>query len=164
MAVPNKPFRVLFVCMGNICRSPAAEIVMRQLVTRAGLHERIHIDSAGTIGYHTGKQPDSRMAATLRARGYQPAGCARQVAAADLAAFDLILAMDDENFRDLSALAHGTSFQSKVRRFTEFCRRHAASHVPDPYYGGPDGFEHVADLIEDGAAGLLDWITQQSPA
>jgi protein-tyrosine phosphatase len=161
MTPRNKPFRLLFVCMGNICRSPAADVVMRHLVAAAKLDTHIHVDSAGTIGYHSGKAPDHRMSLTLARRGYSPAGRARQVTAADLDAFDLILAMDDENLHDLHALDRSASARSKIRRFTDFCSHSNATHVPDPYYGGADGFEHVADLVEDGCAGILTWINQQ---
>jgi protein-tyrosine phosphatase len=164
MPAAPKPFRVLFVCMGNICRSPAADIVMRKLVSSERLSGRIEIDSAGTIGYHTGKGPDPRMAATLTRRGYSPSGSARQVLLADLDAFDLVLAMDEDNFRDLRDLAKTAAQRVKIRRFTEFCHNHQATAVPDPYYGGDEGFEDVADLIEDGAKGLLAWISQQLPA
>jgi len=161
MPTSNKPFRVLFVCLGNICRSPAAAIVMRQLVAGQGLSARIEVASAGTLGYHAGKGPDPRMAATLARRGYSPSGAARQVVAADLEAFDLVLAMDDANFRDLRDMAQTNGEREKIRRFTEFCRKHQASEVPDPYYGGDEGFENVVDLIEDGANGVLAWISAQ---
>jgi len=150
--------------MGNICRSPAADIIMRKLVANEGLSGRIAVDSAGTIGYHTGKGADPRMAATLTRRGYSPSGSARQVLVADLDAFDLVLAMDEDNFRDLRDLAKTSGQREKIRRFTEFCHHHEATAVPDPYYGGDEGFEDVADLIEDGAKGVLAWISQQLPA
>ena len=143
MPADRKPFRVLFVCMGNICRSPAAEIVFRQQVSEAGLNDSIHIDSAGTIGYHSGKRPDPRMADTLRRRGYPIAGRARQVTARDLADFDLLLAADPENLA------------------VDYCVDKEADHVPDPYYGGQQGFEEVADLVEDACAGLLDEIRRK---
>jgi protein-tyrosine phosphatase len=163
MPGPNKPFRVLFVCMGNICRSPAADVVMRELVARQRLNDQIEVDSAGTIGYHRGNGPDPRMAATLARRGYLPTGSARQVVVGDFDEFDLVLAMDDDNLRDLNELTRLPEHREKIRRFTEFCRHHQASAVPDPYYGGDDGFEDVADLIEDGAHGLLAWISERLP-
>jgi len=153
--------RVLFVCMGNICRSPAAEIVFRQLVADAGLGHAIEIDSAGTIDYHHGKPPDRRMARTLAARGYAIAGSARQVRAADLERFDLILAADEDNLDDLRALDREQRHADKLRLLTSFCLEHEASRVPDPYYGGDDGFEQVADLVEDACAGLLEELQAQ---
>lgn len=154
MATP--PVRVLFVCMGNICRSPAAEIVFRHLVAEAGLSESIHIDSAGTIGYHTGRAPDARMAETLKRRGYTVAGSARQVTAEDLRNFDLILAADAENLADLHRLDASGAHRAKIRLLVDYCVTRRASHVPDPYYGGQRGFEEVADLVEDACRGLLD--------
>jgi protein-tyrosine phosphatase len=144
--------------MGNICRSPAAEIVFRHEVDHAGLSDRIPIDSAGTIGYHRGKGPDPRMSATLQARGYAIAGRARQVTAADLDRFDLILVADEENLRDVRALDHSGARRAKIRLLVEFCESHQAPRVPDPYYGGQRGFEEVADLVEDAARGLLKHI------
>jgi len=153
-----RDFSVLFVCMGNICRSPAAEIVFRQQVENAGLADRIHIDSAGTIGYHTGKGPDPRMAATLKSRGYTISGRARQVTAADLDRFDLVLAADEENLADLHRMAGSHPIKAEIRLLVDFCQRHQAKRVPDPYYGGQKGFEEVADLVEDACEGLLEWI------
>lgn len=155
MPADRKPFRVLFVCMGNICRSPAAEIVFRQQVADAGWSDRIDIDSAGTIGYHIGNGPDPRMAETLRRRGYRIEGRARQVTAADLQEFDLILAADRENISDLRELDPAGTYREKVRLLVDFCLEHTASHVPDPYYGGQRGFEEVADLVADASRGLL---------
>ena len=148
------PFKVLFVCMGNICRSPAADIVFHKVVADAGCDGDFEIDSAGTIGYHAGSPPDHRMAATLVVRGYRIHGKARRVTAADLDRFDLVLAMDRDNEHELHHLASPAN-RHKIRRFTEFCTGHDAADVPDPYYGGQQGFEHVVDLIEDGCAGLL---------
>jgi len=159
MKAARKPFRVLFVCMGNICRSPAAEIVFRHKVDAAGLTGHIEIDSAGTIGYHAGHAPDTRMSATLKKRGYVIAGKARQILPADLQHFDLILVMDSENFANVRALDKAAHFHAKIRRFTDYCARHQTNEVPDPYYGGQEGFDHVADLVEDAAEGLLKEIT-----
>ncbi|BCU78790.1 low molecular weight protein-tyrosine-phosphatase [Luteolibacter sp. LG18] len=155
MNATRKPFRVLFVCMGNICRSPAAEIVFRHQVTQAGLSDAIATDSAGTIGFHAGKGPDPRMAATLKERGYTIFGASRQITAADLDAFDLVLVMDQENLRNVRALDPAGTRHDKIRLFMEYGKRHAATEVPDPYYGGQAGFEHVADLVEDASRGLL---------
>ena len=151
----TKPFRLLFVCMGNICRSPAAEIIFRRMAADAGLSDRVEVDSAGTIGFHAGTPPDPRMARTLKTRGYTVEGAARQVTAKDLEEYDLVLAMDDENYEALRSLAANSGEVAKIRKFVEFCSRHTERAVPDPYYGGPDGFERVADLVEDGCEGLL---------
>ncbi len=151
----RKPFRVLFVCMGNICRSPAAEIVFRKQVADAGRTADFTIDSAGTLGYHAGKGPDSRMAATLSARGYTISGKARQIRERDLEDFDLILVMDQDNLSNVRALDRQQQHRDKIRLFTDYCTEHDAHEVPDPYYGGQAGFENVADLVEDAAAGLL---------
>lgn len=161
MPADRKPFRVLFVCMGNICRSPAAEIIFRKQVGDAGLDEAIDIDSAGTIGYHAGKGPDPRMADTLRRRGYPIAGRARQVTAADLAEFDLVLAADEENLADLRRIDREGLHRAKIRLLVDSCVEKEATHVPDPYYGGQQGFEEVADLVEDACAGLLEEIRRE---
>jgi protein-tyrosine phosphatase len=161
MPADRKPIRVLFVCMGNICRSPAAEIVFRHQVHHAGLNEAIHIDSAGTIGYHAGKGPDPRMSDTLRRRGYTIAGRSRQVTPEDLREFDLVLAADEENLADLRRLDRAGAHREKIRLLVEYCIEKEASHVPDPYYGGQRGFEEVADLVEDACQGLLDSLKRQ---
>ncbi len=156
-----KSVHVLFVCMGNICRSPAGENIFRHHVKEAGLSGPIRCDSAGTIGYHTGNKPDQRMSRTIRQRGYEVTGFARQFSRNDFAAFDLILTMDEENYDNVMKLAKSQSDQKKVRRFTDFCTQHSHGAVPDPYYGGDEGFELVADLIEDGSAGLLAHIRKE---
>lgn len=148
--------RVLFICMGNICRSPAAEIVFRKMVAEAGLQGEFEIDSAGTIGIHRGNSPDPRMAAHLGKRGYTVAGCSRQLVADDLCDFDILLTMDGENLADTLALDPSGEFHHKVKPFAGFLREHEASHIPDPYYGGDAGFAHVIDLLEDGCSALLE--------
>jgi protein-tyrosine phosphatase len=152
----KRVFRVLFICTGNICRSPTAEGVLRKLVAVAGLADRIEVASAGTHGYHDGEAPDARAQAHARMRGYDLSRQrARRFAREDFQAFDLILAMDREHHAMLAQLAPPSSGQ-KLRMMLEFARRPVGDEVPDPYYGGPDGFELVLDLIEDAAAGLLD--------
>ena len=142
--------RILFVCMGNICRSPTAEGVTRHLLAERGLDEEIEVQSAGTGGWHAGNPPDARATATARARGITLAGEARQVTRSDFEEFDWLVAMDRENLRDLRAIAPpGT--EHKVRLLLDEER-----DVPDPYYGGPGGFEEVLDLVEAGCARLLD--------
>lgn len=150
-----KKARVLFVCMGNICRSPAGEGVMRALVSKAGLAGQVEIASAGTIGLHAGELPDARMRQAALKRGYELVSRARKFTAADFEEFDFILTMDEENRRNVLALASKPGHQERVRAFCTFCEQHKANEVPDPYYGGPQGFEHVLDLLEDGCAGLL---------
>ncbi len=153
--------RILFVCMGNICRSPAGEGVLAQLVAEAGLSEQIAIDSAGTIGMHAGERADSRMRHAAAHRGYDLTSLARQVTAADLDAFDLILTMDEDNLRNVLRLATTDAQRTRIRPFCEFCSDHADQEVPDPYYGGPQGFQYVLDLLEDGCRGVLDWARGQ---
>lgn len=151
-----EPVRLLFVCLGNICRSPAAENVMNHLVAAEGLAGRFEIDSAGTAGYHIGKGPDPRMVAAARARGIAMTGRARQVKAADFGRFDWIFAMDRSNLADLSALRRSHDAPSaRLAAFCGLCERHPHREVPDPYYGGPEGFEEVLDLLEDGCSAFL---------
>lgn len=145
---------VLFVCLGNICRSPAAENVMRHLLEQAGQGQHITCDSAGTIGYHTGHPPDARMRAAGQRRGLPMTGSARQVNRNDLERFDLIIAMDNNNHAELLKLATAHN-RHKLRTFCSYVRQHPDREVPDPYYGGPEGFEHVLDLLEDGCSQLL---------
>lgn len=159
---PTEPLRVLFVCMGNICRSPAGEGVLRARLAAAGLANRVTVDSAGTIGYHAGSPPDRRMRAAASRRGYDLDSRARQVTAADLDRFDLILTMDEDNRRDVLALARDDRQRARVRAFCEFCQTHAETEVPDPYYGGDQGFEHVLDLLEDGCAGVIEWARRRN--
>ena len=155
MSSPFKPQRVLFVCLGNICRSPAAEIIFRKMTDDAGRSAEFEIDSAGTIGHHEGGAPDSRMCAALIKKGYPINGHARQIEAQDLEKFDLIVTMDEANLADVQSLDWEGRFQSKIRPFVSFCRSHSDLRVPDPYYGGQRGFEHVIRLLEDGCAGIL---------
>ncbi len=151
----NMPARVLFVCMGNICRSPTAEGVFRHLVEGAGLADCIDIDSAGTHDYHIGDAPDARAQSAALRRGYDLSRLrARQVAAEDFAAFDYVLAMDLHN-RELLLQRCPAEQQGKVRLFLEFAGDGAPRELPDPYYGGAQGFEYALDLVEDAAQGLL---------
>jgi protein-tyrosine phosphatase len=143
--------RILFVCLGNICRSPTAEGVMRRLVREHGLEDEIEIDSAGTGGWHVGSPPDARATESARRRGTELAGSARRFDPQhDFDRFDLIFAMDAENRRDLLAMAPDEDARAKVRMF-----RPGDLDVPDPYYGGDDGFEEVLDLVEEAATELL---------
>ena len=147
--------RVLFVCLGNICRSPTAEAVFRQRLQQAGLAERITVDSAGTGGWHVGKAPDPRTQEAAQRRGYDLSALrGRQVEVADFARFDLLLAMDKANLQHLQrmrpAQAHG-ELDLYLRRF-----QLALDEVPDPYYGGAEGFEQVLDLLEQASDALLN--------
>lgn len=155
------PFRVLFVCMGNICRSPTAHGVFRHMVVQAGLQHWVVVDSAGTHNYHPGEPPDSRSQRHAAQRGYDLADLrARQMLAEDFERHDLVLAMDWDNLalaQDLCPPGH----EAKVRRLTEFCLQFDSPVVPDPYYGGAAGFEQVLDLVEDACSGLLRHVKEQ---
>lgn len=157
-------YAVLFVCMGNICRSPTAHGVFREKVTKLGLTERIAVDSAGTHNYHPGSPPDKRSQEHAALRGYDLSDLrARQLLASDFSDFDLVLVMDWDNL-SLVQERCPPEHQRKVRRLTEFCLVHESPVVPDPYYGGAGGFEHVLDLVEDACEGLLrHTATQISP-
>lgn len=144
--------KILFVCMGNICRSPAAENVMRETAKREGLADAFELDSAGTINFHEGKPPDSRMLRAAKARGIEMTGRARQVRARDLEEFDLVLVADRDNLADVERVAANVEGPCSVRLFCEFCTESEYEEVPDPYYGGDDGFETVLDILEDGCA------------
>jgi protein-tyrosine phosphatase len=147
--------RVLFVCLGNICRSPTAEGVFRARVARAGLARVIATDSAGTHDYHVGDPPDPRAKAAARRRGVDISDLrGRQVVREDFARFDYLLAMDRSNLRHLARLCPKGA-ESRLRLFLEFAPGAGIDEVPDPYYGGADGFEHVLDLAEAAAEGLL---------
>ena len=152
-----KPHRILFVCLGNICRSSSAEGVMNHLVSEAGLEDQFVIDSAGILSYHRGELPDSRMRAHAIRRGYELTHRSRPVQTEDFYNFDLIIGMDDRNIEDLKDRAPSPEEWKKIHRMTEFCTRFThADHLPDPYYGGAEGFEYVLDLLEDACAGLLE--------
>ncbi len=149
--------RILFVCLGNICRSPAAEAMFQMLVDREGLNDSIVVDSAGTYGGHAGERSDVRMRRAAAARGIEMTHRARQVKEADFENFDRIIAMDDNNYEALFRLAPDRDAQNKIFRFREYLRRHSDwSYIPDPYYEGHEGFELVLDLLEDGCATLLE--------
>jgi protein-tyrosine phosphatase len=155
------PVRILFVCLGNICRSPTAEGVMRALVRDAGLQEEIELDSAGTGGWHVGSSPDERASAAAQARGLTLAGQARQVRASDFEDFDLLVAMDRSNARDLQRLAPDLEARAKVRLLREFDPAAGDGHaldVPDPYYGAEGGFDEVLDIVEAACERLVDEI------
>ncbi|MEM9264244.1 MAG: low molecular weight protein-tyrosine-phosphatase [Cyanobacteria bacterium P01_F01_bin.13] len=150
--------RLLFVCLGNICRSPSAENIMNYLIEKQGLQQQVSCDSAGTSSYHIGSPPDSRMAAAAKKRGIKLVGRARQFVVDDFSQFDLILAMDDSNYRNILTLDASRQYGHKVKRMCEFCQEHRDREVPDPYYGGADGFDYVIDLLMDACNGLLQTI------
>ena len=157
----NKITNILFVCLGNICRSAAANGIMEAIIEREDLEDSIKIDSAGTYGGHRGELPDSRMRAAAAARGYNLTHRSRRITEEDFELFDYIIVMDDMNYENVSRIAPERKYLNKVYRFTEFCRNHPQwSYVPDPYYEGREGFELVLDLLEDGCEGLLDNIRQ----
>lgn len=156
--------RLLFVCLGNICRSPAAEGVFLHLIAREGLEDRFLVDSAGTGGWHAGNPADRRMRAAAERRGIHLPSRARQIALADFTAFDRILTMDDDNLRNVRSLARELGEHpglARIEPMTSHCRLHQAREVPDPYYGGEQGFEQVLDLLEDACAGLLETLLRE---
>ncbi len=148
-------YRILFVCMGNICRSPAAHGVMEKLIDREGLADRVEVDSAGTGGWHRGNLPDPRMRRHAAQRGYDLTSRARQVNSSDFHDFDLILVMDHQNLRDLQSFVRAPDDLRNVKLFCEFVKDRSETEVPDPYYGGDEGFETVLDLVENGCAEIL---------
>jgi protein-tyrosine phosphatase len=153
--------KVLFVCMGNICRSPSAQGVFELQLAKAELAHLVHIDSAGTHAYHVGEPPDRRATQAAASRGIDlTTQRARRVEVADFERFDYVLAMDSSNLEDLLSVCP-EEYQHKVRLFLEFANANSSREVPDPYYGGTQGFERVLDLIEEGAEGLLEDIRRK---
>lgn len=155
--------KVIFVCLGNICRSPSAEAVMNSLIEKEGLSDKIQCDSAGTIAYHAGEPADARMKKHAVKRGYNLTSIARKFTAEDFKQFDYIVAMDRNNYTDILALDKEAEYVDKISMMTSYCTEHDDEEVPDPYYGGPQGFEHVLDLLEDATAGLLNKIKEDFP-
>jgi len=155
------PTRVLFVCMGNICRSPAAEGVFLHLLAEAGLEDCFAVDSAGTGGWHVGDRADRRMIAAAQRRGIHLPSRARQIEAADLQRFDHILTMDADNLAEVRRLERQAPGGARISPLIDHCRQLRSPEVPDPYYGGADGFERVLDLLEDACAGLLEDLLQE---
>lgn len=148
--------KILFVCLGNICRSSSAEEIMRVLVKNAGLENDIEVDSAGILSYHEGELPDSRMRMHASRRGYNLVHRSRPICTFDFYNFDMIVGMDDRNIQDLIDRAPDLESEKKIYRMTDFCRSKIVDYVPDPYYGGAQGFENVLDILEDACAGLLE--------
>ena len=156
----SETISVLFVCLGNICRSPLAEAVFRQVVTEQGLESRFRIDSAGTSGYHDGEAPDPRTTEVAARRGVRVAGTSRRITGADVAEFDYLVAMDADNLRAVESLVERTSLDGDgpaIHLLREFDPEAEGDlEVPDPYFGGPQGFDNVHDLVERSARALLE--------
>ena len=151
--------RVLFVCMGNICRSPLAQGVFENVLRREGLEGEVFVDSAGTGAWHVGEPPDERAQRSASSRGLDLGSQrARRIAPEDCESFDYILTMDEDNYRMVSSLCRGSAV---VRPFLDFAEDSPEREVPDPFYGGPEGFEHVLDLVEEASEGLLEDIREQ---
>ena len=154
--------KVLFVCMGNICRSPTAQGVFRKMVVDAGIADIVQLESAGTHAYHVGEPPDARAQQAAKKRGYEIGDLrARQVTADDFRDADLILAMDWENLSMLQQQCP-KAYKHKLQLLMRFAGEHDAATVPDPYYGGPEGFNTVLDYVEDACQGLLDVVRRRA--
>lgn len=155
--------KILFVCTGNICRSPGAEAIFKQLTLRKGLEKRFEIDSAGTSAYHVGEPADKRMRAHAKKRGYNLTGISRKFNPVhDFDRFDLIIAMDNEHIFSLNRRARNEADLKKIHKMTDFRKVWDYDEIPDPYYGGEEGFELVLDLLEDSCEGLLEKLTTQN--
>lgn len=162
LPAPTESFSVLFICMGNICRSPTAHGVLRHKLRLRGLDGWVQVDSAGTHNYHPGEPPDRRSQRAAALRGYDISDLrARQITDEDFVRHDLLLTMDWDNHA-LSEELCPAQHRRKLQRLAEFCRRHSASVVPDPYYGGDAGFSHVLDLIEDACDSLIDELVSRT--
>ncbi|MEI7523924.1 MAG: low molecular weight protein-tyrosine-phosphatase [Mariniphaga sp.] len=154
--------KLLFVCLGNICRSPAAEAVMNGKLKRAGKDNQVFCDSAGTIGFHSGAKADARMRKQAQGRGYTVTSISRKIKADfDFDRFDMIIGMDDQNIKDLYAIARSPEDHKKIFRMTDFSKQSTYNYIPDPYYGGADDFELVIDLLEDACDGLLKYLEKE---
>ena len=160
----QRPIRILFVCLGNICRSPLAESVFRHLARERGVEELFEIDSAGTSGYHDGDPPDPRSVATARARGVEVCGESRKLTARDLQHFDYVIAMDRENRANIARVQAAGGGGARVHLLREWDAQGGRPDVPDPYNGGERGFEEVHDIVERSCAALLDDLLQQRRA
>ena len=155
--------KLLFVCLGNICRSPAAEAVMNGKLKKAGWNHQIICDSAGIIGYHAGELADARMRKHALKRGFEVTSISRKVKPAiDFDLFDMIIGMDDQNIKDLNTLARSEAERKLIFRMTDFLTQFKYDHIPDPYYGDQNGFELVLDLLEDACDGLIEHLGKQN--
>lgn len=150
--------KVLFVCLGNICRSPAAEGVFKKILEDKGLANIIKCDSAGTSAYHKGSPADSRMSWSAKQRGYELTSLSRPFLKSDFEEFDFILTMDNSNYQNVLALDEEGKYKNKIKPFVSFCRIHEINEVPDPYYDKTDGFNLVMDIVEDGCNGFIEFL------
>ncbi len=148
-------YKILFICLGNICRSSAAEGVMREKLESEGLSDKVEVDSAGLIDYHEGELSDPRMIKHARKRGYNLYHRSRPIRNEDFSRFDMIIGMDDSNIKRLHNLAPSAGLSQKIHKMTEYSQEYSVSSVPDPYYGGERDFEYVLDLLEDACEGLI---------
>ena len=159
-----KKTKVLFVCSGNICRSPSAEAVFKKLVKTKGLKDQFEIDSAGTGSWHVGESPDRRMQMHAKKRGYNLTGISRRINPfTDFDYYDLIIGMDDYNIRELKSRTQKKGDLAKIHKMTDFVKKWNYDEIPDPYYGGDESFELVIDLLEDSCKGLLEKLSRPNP-
>ena len=158
METLSNKYKVLFVCLGNVCRSPAAQAIFEHYVRENGMSDVISSDSAGIYGGHKGNPPDRRMRTAALYRGFAVTHIARQVSSMDFLDFDMVVAMDDQNYEDLMHLAPSVEATHKIRRMADFLTTHKISYIPDPYYMGAEGFSHVLDLLEEGCFNLFELI------
>lgn len=156
--------KILFVCLGNICRSPSAEAVFKNMVEKAGLSQGFDIDSAGTSGWHAGEPADQRMRSHAQKRGYILNSLSRQFdPSTDFDYFDMLIGMDDSNVANMKRMARFTIDRDKLHKMTDFSQDFQYNEVPDPYYGGSEGFELVLDILEDACRGLLGYLIKKTP-
>ena len=153
--------RILFICMGNICRSPCAEAVMQKIVEKNGMGKEIFCDSAGTIDYHKGQPADARMREHAIMRGYDLTSISRPFEKEDFKKFDFIITMDEDNFNQINFLDKEKKYTSKIRRMVDYCNSYEVKEIPDPYYGGIEGFENVLNLLEESCGELFKFVLEK---